>query len=102
MSYHLAQSHAQELTMAELNPEERYQLRKLQMDVDKRGLELQKAQQDLDRLVLELEHKYGLIGEEKTIDPRTATIKKPLPAPNSNGKGRSETLLSALVQEAAD
>ena len=33
--------------MAELNPEERYQLRKLQMDIDKRGLELQKAQQDL-------------------------------------------------------
>ena len=72
------------------------------MDVDKRGLELQKAQQDLDRFVLELEHKYGLIGEEKTIDPRTATIKKPLPTPNSSGKGRSETLLSALVQEAAD
>jgi hypothetical protein len=39
--------------MAELNPEERYQLRKLQMDIDKRGLELQKAQQDLDRFVLE-------------------------------------------------
>jgi hypothetical protein len=88
--------------MAELNPEERYQLRKLQMDIDKRGLELQKAQQDLDRFVLELEHKYGLIGEEKVIDPRTATIKKPLPAHNSNGKGRSETLLTALTQEAAD
>ena len=88
--------------MAELNPEKRYQLRKRQMDVDKRGLELQKTQQDSDRFVLELEHKYGLIGEEKTIDPRTATIKMPLPAPNSNGKGRNETLLSALVQEAAD
>jgi hypothetical protein len=89
--------------MAELNPEERYQLRKLQMDVDKRALELQKAQQDLDRFVLGLEHKYGLIGEEKTIDPRTATVKKPpLPGPHSNGKGRSETLLTALAQEAAD
>jgi hypothetical protein len=88
--------------MAELNPEERYQLRKLQMDIDKRGLELQKAQQDLDRLVLELEHKYGLIGEEKTIDPRTAAIKKPVPAPNSHGKGRTETMLTALAQEAAD
>jgi hypothetical protein len=88
--------------MAELNPEERYQLRKLQMDIDKRDLELQKTQQDLDRFVLELEHKYGLIGEEKTIDPRTTAIKKPLPAPNSNGKGRSETLLTALAQEAAD
>jgi hypothetical protein len=100
MYYHLAQSHAQELVMVELNPEERYQLRKLQMDIDKRGLELQKAQQDLDRFVLELEHKYSLIGEEKTIDPRTATIKKPIP--NGNGKGRTETLLSALSQEAAD
>jgi hypothetical protein len=59
--------------MAELNPEDRYQLRKLQMDVDKRGLELQKAQQDLDRFVLELEHKYGLIGEEKAIDPQSLT-----------------------------
>jgi hypothetical protein len=88
--------------MVELNPEERYQLRKLQMDIDKRGLELQKAQQDLDRFVLELEHKYGLIGEEKAIDPRTATIKKPLPVPNGNGKGRTETLLSTLAQEAAD
>jgi hypothetical protein len=88
--------------MVELSPEERYQLRKLQMDIDKRSLELQKAQQDLDRFVLELEHKYGLIGEEKTIDARTGTIKKPLPAPNSNGKGRTETVLSALAQEAAD
>jgi hypothetical protein len=88
--------------MAELNPEERYQLRKLQMDIDKRGLELQKAQQDSDRFVLELEHKYGLIGEEEIIDPRTATIKKPLPVPNSNGKRRSETLLTTLTQEAAD
>jgi hypothetical protein len=104
MYYHLAQSHAQELVMIELNPEERYQLRKLQMDIDKRGLELQKTQQDLDRFVLELEHKYGLIGEEKTIDPRTATIKKPVPVPtpNGNGKGRTETLLSTLAQEAAD
>jgi hypothetical protein len=88
--------------MAELNPEERYQLRKLQMDVDKRGLELQKAQQDLDRFVLELEHKYGLIGEEEIIDPRTATIKKPSPVHNSNGKGHSETLLNTLAQGAAD
>ena len=35
--------------MAELDPTERYQLRKLQMDVDKKDLEVQKAQQDLDR-----------------------------------------------------
>jgi hypothetical protein len=88
--------------MIEFNPEERYQLRKLQMDVDKRGLELQKAHQDLDRFILELEHKYGLIGEEKTIEPRTATIKGPLPATYSNGKGRAETLLTAIAKETAD
>ena len=88
--------------MVELSPEERYQLRKLQMDIDKRSLELQKAQQDLDRFILELEHKYGLIGEDKIIDARTAAIKKPVPALNSNGKGRTETMLTALAQEAAD
>ena len=36
--------------MAEFDPTERYQLRKLQMDVDKKDLEVQKAQQDLDVL----------------------------------------------------
>ncbi len=78
--------------MPELNPEDRYQLRKLQMDVDKRGLELQKAQQDLERSILELEHKYGLIGETKTIDPRAAIIKEPLSSRNGNGKGQTEGL----------
>ena len=34
MYYYLAQSHAQELVMIELNPEERYQLRKLQLDIE--------------------------------------------------------------------
>ena len=43
--------------MSELNPEDRYQLRKLQMDVDKRSLELQKAHQELERSILEMEHK---------------------------------------------
>ena len=43
--------------MSELNPEDSYQLRKLQMDVDKRSLELQKAQQELERSLLEMEHK---------------------------------------------
>jgi len=85
--------------MAEFNPEERYQLRKLQMDVDKKGLELQKVQQDLDRFVLELEHIYDLMDQEKAIDPRTATIKEPLPA--RNGKGRTEALLTTELAEAA-
>ena len=86
--------------MSELNPEDRYQLRKLQMDVDKKGLELQKAHQDLDRFVLELEHKYELIGGANTIDPRAASIKEA--QPTRNGKGHPEALLTAVVEEAAD
>ena len=85
--------------MSELNPEDRYQLRKLQMDVDKRGLESQKAQQDLDRFVLELEHKYGLIGETKTIDPRAAIIQGLIPTGNGNIKNQTEALLAAVVEE---
>jgi hypothetical protein len=85
--------------MSELGAEDRYQLRKLQMDVDKKGLEVQKAQQDLDRFLLELEHKYGLMEADNTIDPRTATIKGS-PAVR-NGKGRTDQLLSVLVEEAA-
>ena len=88
--------------MPELNPEDRYQLLKLQMDVDKRSLELQKAQQELDRSVLDLEHKYGLIGETKTIDPRLATIKEPHSTHNGNGKGQTEELITAVIEEAAD
>jgi hypothetical protein len=84
--------------MAELNPEDRYQLRKLQMDVDKKELEVQKAQQDLDRFVLELERKYDLMNQERAIDPRTATIKAPLPA--RNGKARTEALLTTELGEA--
>ncbi len=86
--------------MSELSPEDRYQLRKLQMDVDKKGLEVQKAQQDLDRLVLELEHRYGLLGEDITIEPRSGAIKGSVPPPR-NGKGRTEQLLTTMVEEAA-
>jgi hypothetical protein len=85
--------------MAELNPEDRYQLRKLQMDIDKKELEVRKAQQDLERLVLELENKYGLIGEEKTIDARTATVKGGLPV--RNGKSSNEALLKTHAEDAA-
>ena len=73
--------------MAEFDPTERYQLRKLQMDVDKKDLEVQKAQQDLDRFVLELEHKYGLMDQGTTINPRSATIEAPLPP----GNGKAQT-----------
>jgi hypothetical protein len=85
--------------MVELNPEDRYQLRKLQMEVDKKELEVQKAQQDLNRFVLELERKYDLMDQEQAIDPRSATIKIPLPT--RNGKGRTEALLTTELGEAA-
>ena len=86
--------------MPELSQEDSYHLRKLQMDVDKKGLEVQKAQQDLDRLELELEHKYGLLGDDSTIDSRSGTIKGSA-LPPRNGKGRTEQLLATVVEEAA-
>ena len=87
--------------MSELNPEDSYQIRKLQMDVDKRSLELQKAQQELERSLLEMEHKYGLIGGPTTIDPRSATIKEPPAAHSSNGEGQVEELQTAVIEVAA-
>ena len=88
--------------MFELTPEELYQLRKMQMDTEKRALELQKSQQDLDRFVLDLDHKHGLIAEGKTIDAKTATIREPVPNPNKNGNGKGHTkeLISAAVERA--
>ena len=85
--------------MAELDPTERYQLRKLQMDVDKKELEVQKAQQDLDRFVLELEHKYGLMDQETAIDPRSGTIEAPLPS--HNGKSQTAELPTNGAKAAA-
>jgi hypothetical protein len=76
--------------MAEFDSEDRYHLRKLQMDVDKKELDVQKAQQDLDRYILDLEHKYGLMTQENAIDPRTATIEVRLPR---NRKVQTEELL---------
>ena len=84
--------------MSELNPEDSYQLRKLQMDVDKRSLELQKAQQELERSLLEMEHKYGLICGPTTIDPRSAIIKEPQAARSGNGKGQAEDLRTAVLE----
>ena len=88
--------------MLELKPEDLYQLRKMQMDTEKRVLELQKSQQDLDRFLLDLEHKHGLIAEGKTIDAKSATIREPAPNPNSNGNGKGDTkeLISATVEKA--
>jgi len=82
--------------MQEINSDDRYQLRKVQMDVDKKSLEAQKANQDLHRLILELEHKYGLIANGQNIDPRTAEIYGTI----NNKKGTGKELLESIVFEA--
>lgn len=85
--------------MLDLTPEDLYQLRKMQMETEKKALELQKSQQDLDRFVLDLEHKHGLIAEGRKLDIKTESIKEPRPTPdhngNGNGKGHTKELLSA-------
>ena len=85
----------------EFEAEDRYQLRKVQMDADRRALEAKKAQQELDRLVLELEHKYGLIADGRTIDPRTATIQGTSPVRRGNGKESQEALEPTALEAAA-
>ena len=83
--------------MTKLSPEDRYHLRKAQMDSDRKALEAQKVQQDLERLVLELDHKYGLLSEGKTIDPRTASVHGVTSGRESNGKETVETLDTVTV-----
>ena len=85
--------------MPELTPDDLYQLRKMQMDTEKKALELQKSQQDLNRFVLDLEHKHGLIAEGKTLDIKAAVKAETNSAPShsGNGKGNSKELLSATV-----
>jgi hypothetical protein len=85
--------------MAELNSDDRYQLRKLQMDVGKKELEIQKAKQELERFILELEHKYDLMGPEQRIDPKSGTITGS--SAGRNGKDRTEELIATGKGEAA-
>ena len=87
--------------MSELHSEDSYQLRKAQMDADRKGLEARKAQQELERLVLELEHKYGLIADGRAIDPRTATIQGTPLTRKSNGKESLDALDTATLEAAA-
>ena len=84
--------------MNELDSNDRYHFKKVQMDVDRKNLEAQRAQQELDRLILDLEHKYELIGNEKNIDPRTATISDNMI--NRNNKGNGKELLESIALEA--
>ena len=86
--------------MSELHSDDSYQLRKAQMDADRKGLEARKAQQEMERLVLELEHKYGLIADGRTIDPRTATIQGTHSTRRSNGKESQEALEAATLEVA--
>ncbi|MQF98188.1 MAG: hypothetical protein FI729_01465 [SAR202 cluster bacterium] len=85
--------------MNELDSNDRYHLKKAQMDVDRKNLEAQRAQQELDRLILDLEHKYELIGNEKNIEPRTATIADN--SINRNNKGNGKELLESIALEAS-
>ena len=84
--------------MSELHSEDSYQLRKAQMDADRKALEARKAQQELERLVLELEHKYGLIAEGRTIDARTATIQGAPSTRKNNGKESLDALETAPLE----
>ena len=46
--------------MEEISADDRYLLRKAQIDADKKALDSQRSQQELERTVLDLEHKYDL------------------------------------------
>lgn len=85
--------------MQDLIPEDVYQLRKSQMDADKKALEAQRAQQELERLVLELEHKYNLLAEGKSLDPRTAVVHGGTSPRRGNGKESVEALMGATINE---
>ena len=85
--------------MQDLNSEDRYLLRKAQMDADKKALVSQRAQQELERLELDLEHKYELLDAERSIDPRTGIIRGVFPTRKSNGKEASELLPAAVSNE---
>ncbi len=86
-----------------LSSEDFYQLRKSQMDADKRVLDAQKAQQELERLLLELERKYGLLADGKNLDPRTATTGGSGSGrrASANGKESVDALMSVGPNEAA-
>jgi len=87
--------------MQDLSPEDRYLLRKAQMDADKKALEAQKAQQELERLVLEMEHKYHLLDTGQTVDPITATIEGISAAQKGNGKEPARLQEAAVAHGAA-
>ena len=83
--------------MQELNPVDRYQLRKAQMDADKKRLDAQRSHQELQRVILELENKYDLIADGGTIDPITATIQGQPGIRQNNGKASDEAFTLATA-----
>ena len=87
--------------MPEINPEDRYRLRRAYMDAEKKALEEQKAQQELERLLLEMEYKHGLLETGQTIDPRTGAIHTTAPTRKGNGKDSVQALEAAVASEPA-
>lgn len=85
--------------MHDLNPEDRYLLRKAQMDADKKDLESQKAHQDLERLVLEIEYRTGIIAGGGSLDPRTGVIQGTTLSRKNNGKESSAALIPTISDE---
>ena len=77
----------------QLDSNDSYHIKKIQMDVDRKTLEAQRAQQELNRLTLDLEHKYGLIDNGHNIDPRTANIVDN----NRSSKGSGKELLESIA-----
>ena len=85
--------------MFEISPEDKYLLRKAQMESEKKDLEAQKAHQDLERLVLEIEHRSGLIADGRSLDPRTGTVNGISSPRKNNGKDSHEALMSTVPDE---
>ena len=82
--------------MSEINSEDRYLLRKAQMDAEKKDLEAQKAHQDLQRLVLEIEYRSGLIADGRTLDARTGVVTGIGSTRKTNGKESQDALMATV------
>ena len=80
--------------MQNLTSHEQYQLRKAQMDVEKKALETERAKQELQRLTLELEYKYNVLSDHLNLELGTIAI----PSPMTNGSSIENTA-STVVRE---
>ena len=64
------------------------------MDKDRKEIEAQKAKQEMERVILEMEHKYGLMAENKTIDPQTASIRVYTKSKNGIAEGNISEIIT--------